>query len=613
MDEEIINSCPAALLGTSSSLFLNLINALLIARCRFSPSAQYPTDYGSKLRDGDRFDFIVVGAGSAGSVVASRLSENPKWKVLLLEAGSYPSSDSEVPSLAYHLQSSKEDWQYKSEPSANLRLKKRQRAPRGKGLGGSSLINYIVYSRGNRYDYDGWSKAGNVGWDYDSVTQYFRKHENVHGTDENRYGRGGELNITKYEEKEPVMVKMIDAYKEMGYSHDYSEEKPLGSFSGMFSVWEGKRQNTAKAFLGEKVKNRSNLFVALNAQVSKLLVDSDSIKGVEVRLNDILLKIYAEKEVILSAGSVNSPQILMNSGIGPKTHLEDLGIKVVKDLKVGENLQDHIGLFALYYTVDKSATKLDFRVNQVDMVYEYFMHSKGLLADLISTFVAFVNPKNDSNVHSLQIYTWLQPRYFFNDPSAEVAMDAFELHQNIRHTLKEASQNSHILQFPIILSFPKSRGRILLNSNDSFDAPLIFPNYLSNEEDVSKLKDGIRFMQTLMKTKAMEAYNPKFLRYFLDDCKDFIFDTDEYWDCMIRNLVRTDYHLVGTCKMGPKSDSDAVVDPRLRVYGLKGVRVIDGSIIPTILSANTNGPIMMIGEKGSDMIKEDWAKKIDEL
>ncbi|KAK5638077.1 hypothetical protein RI129_012372 [Pyrocoelia pectoralis] len=600
--EGIVNSCSGSPQGTTASLFLTLTSALLTSQCEFSSNDQYLPEY-NELRDGEEFDFIIVGAGTAGSVVANRLSENPNWRILVLEAGTYPSADSEVPSLTFHLQNTDEDWQYQAEPSEQLRFKNKTRCPCGKGLGGSSLLSYMMYFSGTRHDFDTWSYDGNEGWNYSSVSHHFKKFENIEG---NGDGQKGELRLSQLVRSEPIIPHLINAYGELGYNNEYNAEKPLGIANSYFTIANGRRYNTAKAFLGQTVRNRPNLHLVLNAHVTKVLIDSQlHVEGVEVRLKGKFRKIFAKNEVILSAGAVNSPQILMNSGIGPKSHLNSLGIKVIKDLRVGENLQDHIVYTGLFYKLDQSALN-PIVGTKIDDIYQYLSHGTGKLASLGINLSAFVNSTKNADSPSLQILHRLVNANSFNRTDAEIAIDALQLPDNITDTIRDTNRNSHTGQFLIGLSYPKSRGKVTLRSSDPFDKPLVYPNYLGNNDDVATFIEGIRFVQRLVKTKHLERYHLEPLTYSLGDCHEFTFDTDEYWDCSVRNLVRTLYHLVGTCKMGPNHDPDAVVNSRLKVHGLQGLRVIDASIMPSIVGPNPLGAIILIGEKGSQMIKSDW-------
>ncbi|KAB0791306.1 hypothetical protein PPYR_03106 [Photinus pyralis] len=598
------NSCCGSSNGTIASLFLTLVNTIAASKCSLGALDNYPPDYGPHLRDGDSFDFIVVGAGSAGSVVASRLSENPNWKVLLIEAGAYPSAESEVPGLLLQLQNTDIDWKYRCEPSEHVRFRKQTSCPRGKGLGGTSLINYMVYTRASHADYNNWATSGNGGWGPESLMPLYDRLENFQGGN-------GQLSVTRRESNEPIIPSLMEAYDELGYTRDNNDGDCLGRSSGIFTVSNGRRQNVAKAYL--QVKGRPNLFVTLNSQVSKLLIGpSLHVRGVEVRSGSRLLTVHSKKEVILSAGAVSSPQILMHSGIGPKAHLQGVGITVRKALPVGDNLQDHVALPGLYYKLDKSALPTPFKEINFDHVYEYLVHAKGPLTSLGTDFFGFVNPKNDSAQHTLEVCHFLIPQKFLTFPNMHLT-DVFDLPKSLADTLAKVNEDSPITCLLPILSYPQSRGRVRLRSGDPFDAPLILTNYLSASKDVDSLIEGVRFVQKMMRTEALARYKPKFIRFDLPDCDGRDFDSDAYWDCVIRNFVRTAYHLSGTCKMGPARDPQAVVDSRLRVHGVEGLRVVDGSIMPTIVGVHTNAPIIVIGEKGAQMIREDWQEERSEL
>ncbi|KAF2881941.1 hypothetical protein ILUMI_24238 [Ignelater luminosus] len=608
----IINTCPADTLAPPAShLFFTLINTLLASQCALGPEGRYPPDYGNALHDGDEFDFIIVGSGSAGAVVANRLSQVKDWKVLLLEAGSYPSAISEIPQLYYSLQHTPEDWQPQMEPSKTccLGLKdKKCLFPRGKVLGGSSTLNAMLYVRGNSKDYNGWAEAGNIGWDYESVLKQYNKFEGCQ--DPNcplLYGKNGELELTRYKYQEPMRDILEDAYKELGYYQEFSEEKPIGLWDHFVSINKGTRFSTAKSFI-ERIKDRKNLYVALNAQVSKLIVNKldKTVLGVELKINETTLKIKAKKEVILSAGTVNSPQILMNSGIGPKDHLDSLGIDRVTNLRVGENLQNHV-TFALVINIDKSVVKSKSSSDKLDDTYQYFMHKNGPLSTVgLLNFVGFINTRNSSIFPDLQLFHIVIGS---NDPhSLSAIQHSLNFPDELLKIFQEHNKHNSILLLTATVINPKSRGKILLRSTDPFDKPMIFPNYLSDEnnEDLELLLTGIKLLKKLLHTKPFTEYKARLVEYTLPNCKEYDFDTDEFWRCAIRNVGNHLSHLVGTCKMGPEDDPSAVVDPRLRVHGIKGVRVIDGSVMPTITSGNTNAPIIMIGEKGAELIKEDW-------
>uniref|UniRef100_A0A1Y1L2I8 Glucose-methanol-choline oxidoreductase N-terminal domain-containing protein n=1 Tax=Photinus pyralis TaxID=7054 RepID=A0A1Y1L2I8_PHOPY len=611
------NPCASTpLTGAPGHMFAALINTLMASQCLLSTSGLYPTDHGPQLKDGDEFDFIVVGAGSAGSVVASRLSENANWKVLLIEAGGYPSSASEVPLTGFHSLRGVEDWNYEVERSSTACAGLHEQKctwPRGKGLGGSGILNAMLYLRGHRRDFDSWAEEGNIGWDYDSVLRYYKKFEDLQGSEDERMGKGGELKLTRYTSYQPIRSTLMDAYKELGYG-EYTEEKPIGFFDAYTNIWEGARFSAAKAFLPQ-TKNRQNFHLALNAQVSRVLVDENRhVTGVEVRINNNILKLKSRKEVVLSGGSVNSPQILMNSGIGPAGHLNAIGIPLVHNLKVGQNLQDHLIFHGILAQVADDVDPPPAQ-DMIDIIYLYFKSKTGPLAQSgVENLQFFFNTKNSSEYPNVQLYYSVIDKERSANSRA-LLRKLMNLPDELLQTVGECSQNSNCLMMSISLSHPKSVGQILLRSSDPFDPPKIIANYLGDDkgEDYQVMLEAIRFYQSLLKTEAFARYKPKPAHGDILNCRQYRPDSDEYWRCALRNIGTTVYHPVGTCKMGPETDRDAVVDPRLRVHGMRGVRVIDASIMPKIVSCNTNAPAIMIGEKGADMIREDWQNRHTEL
>ncbi|KAF5272026.1 hypothetical protein FQR65_LT05007 [Abscondita terminalis] len=607
-------ACPNAFSGLAGQSFAAFINTLMAAQCALVTNEVYPSNYAPHLKDGDEFDFIVVGAGSAGSVIANRLSENPKWKILLIEAGDYPSITSEVPKLFHALWHSEEDWHYTIEPTETACMglnNKRCACPRGKALGGSSTVNAMIYVRGNRKDYDNWAAQGNEGWDYDSVLPYFKKIEDLQGFEDERMGKGGEFKITKpIHENNPRDI-ILEAYKELGFG-EYTEENPRGYVDLYANIYQGTRYSAAKAFV-QPLKNRKNVFLVMNAQVSRVLLTPDlTATGVEMRIKDQLLTVKATKEVILSAGSVNSPQILMNSGIGPEAHLQELNIPVAKNLKVGENLQDHVWFYGPALKLGPNAIPEITQAQIMDDLYEYTMYKTGTFSkSAVQNFVLFLDPKNNTNYPTLQLYYAAYPK---NDPQRTLKTTRliFNLPQELLQPIEEINKESNLLYFLSSLSYPKSTGKILLRSKDPFDAPKIFTNYFSDKggEDLKTMLDSVRFLQKVAKTKAFGAYEPEMVYMDFENCRGYEVDSDDYWKCAFKNIGSTLYHLAGTCKMGPKDDPTAVVDSRLRVYGVKALRVVDASIIPSMISCNINAATLMIGQRASEMIIEDWSKRL---
>lgn len=516
--------------------------------------------------------------------------------------------------MLYTMQGQDVDWQYKTQPSDDYCLgytNQQCNWPRGKALGGSSILNAMLYVRGNKQDYDNWSNLGNIGWDYDNVLKYFKELENV--PDEynlKNFGKNGYQPLTKYDSNESVKNTIKEAARELGYPDNINQEG-LGFYETLQTIQNGIRMNAAKAFL-EPIKNRPNLYVVTNAHVVQIILENKKVKGVKAVIENKEVTVLSKKEVIVSAGAVNSPQILMLSGIGPKEHLKKVNIKPVLDLPVGENLQDHLIFLGILAKLDQSAMRPLGPREKLDELYKYFMYREGDLATIsVTNLIGFINTKMNSNYPNMQYHI------VSNNPKDDfILLEILRcsgFNQASASSFLEANENhvtAHII--PTLLN-PKSKGKILLNSSNPFEKPLIYPNYLLEKEDVEIMLEGIRFAEKLIESKAFKKHNAELTNVFIPNCDQYKFRSDDYWICALRNLASTIYHPVGTCKMGPKSDKKAVVGPRLKVYGIEGLRVIDASIMPNIVSGNTHAPSMMIGLKGAKMIVEDWNGKRDEL
>lgn len=566
------------------------------------------------------YDFIIIGAGSAGAVVANRLTEISKWRVLLLEAGPDENEISDVPSLAAYLQLSKLDWQYKTEPSKSSCLgmkNNRCNWPRGKVLGGSSVLNYMLYVRGNRNDYDHWEALGNPGWGYKEVLKYFKKSEdnrNPYLAKNKYHGRGGYLTVQESPWRSPLVAAFVEAGTEIGYENrDVNGEKQAGFMMAQGTIRRGSRCSTAKAFL-RPIRLRKNFHLSMNSHVTKLDIDPSTMRAshVEFMKNGKIFKVKAKREIILAAGAINTPQIMMLSGIGPKAHLEEKGIKVLKDLPVGQNMQDHVGVGGLSFLVDKPVAIVQDRFNPTSITYQYVLRERGPMTTLGGVEgLAFVNTKYaNKTVDWPDIQFHMAPASLSSDNGARVKQ-VLGLKESLYKDVFQPIANKDAWTIMPLLLRPRSRGWVKLRSSNPFHYPLMDPQYFSDPFDAKTIIEGAKIALKVAEAKVFKQFGSRLWRKPLPNCKQFEFLSDEYLDCHARTISMTIYHPCGTTKMGPAWDSEAVVDPRLRVYGIRGLRVIDASVMPTISSGNTNAPVIMIGEKGADLIKEDWLTNPD--
>lgn len=528
------------------------------------------------------FDYIIIGAGSAGCILANRLSENPQIRVLLLEAGG-PDSDPRIaiPAAYGELHRSKIDWGFSTEPQTQLN-NRRIYLPRGKTLGGSSSTNAMAYVRGNAEDYNDWAKLGNKGWSFEEVLPYFKKSENNEQIHNGFHGQGGLLNVTFSKEfKTPLADAFVEACSRLGIpkNEDYNGARQEGASLLQFTIKNQSRHSAADAFLRPATK-RPNLKVLTKVHVHSIIIENDKAVGVKyLRGQNNTEIIRANQEVILSAGSFASPTILMLSGLGHQESLKLQGIECKKHLPgVGQNLQDH-----LFVPITSSIHQLLGQnhhlkpLNKLKGLAQYLLTKKGPLTigPLEASAFWMSDASPDRVDYQLHFSSAFADNYDvdFYDLSTFPRTDGFTI-------------------LPTLLR-PKSRGYVGLRSANPLDTPLIQPHFLEAEEDWKVLLESSKKAIEIMESDVFAPYRKKMS--FIDSRS-----SDEEIVQHIKQFVETVYHPVSTCKMG--SDEMAVVDAELKVYGIDGLRVVDASIMPTIVSGNTNAPVYMIAEKAADMI-----------
>ncbi|MBV8186249.1 MAG: GMC family oxidoreductase N-terminal domain-containing protein [Alphaproteobacteria bacterium] len=530
----------------------------------------------------ESFDYVIVGAGSAGSVLANRLSEDRAVSVCVLEAGPrdwHPFIH--IPAgFIYTRVDPRLNWLYKSEPSEWTDWRAIA-APRGKTLGGSSSINGHIYNRGQRLDFDGWAQRGNRGWGYADVLPYFRRTERRMGGEELFRGRDGQLPVTDFEWRDPLCEAFIEGAVQMGIprNQDYNGAKQAGVSYVQRTIEHGLRKSAARGYL-HPAMNRQNLTVRTFAHATEIVLEGKRAVAVRYRRggrDGTPLEVRARREVILSCGAVNSPQLLQVSGIGPVPLLKSLGIEVKLALPgVGENLRDHYT--ARLVARVKNATTINERSKGLRLageVLKYAVARRGILA--LNPTPIYVFWKSDLDVDNCDLQLSFTPGSY---------------KEGVESTLDD---------FPAITAAawqqrPDSTGYVRVQSSDAFAYPVIQPNYLAVESDRQVLLAGMRIARRLLMSKPLSRY------YDGEEFPGPQVQTDDELIAAARQRGTSAFHLMGTCRMAPEDDPTAVVDDQLQVHGLEGLRVVDASIMPTMPSANLNASVLMIAEKGADMI-----------
>ncbi|HET7873671.1 MAG TPA: choline dehydrogenase [Terriglobales bacterium] len=524
------------------------------------------------------YDYIIIGAGSAGCVLANRLSEDPKTKVLLLEAGGPDNrKEIQIPVAFSKLFKTACDWAYYTEPEPQLENRNLY-WPRGKVLGGSSSINAMIYIRGHRYDYDHWRDLGNPGWSYSDVLPLFMRSEKHQDGDSPYHGAAGPLCVCNLRSVNPLAQAFLEAAEQSGYKRnpDFNGESQEGF--GLYQVTQsqGKRCSAAAAFL-KPAMSRPNLTVRTDVQVFDIIFEGRRAVAVSLQQGSGSTQEHAEREIILCAGAIGSPHLLMLAGIGPAGHLRSIDIPVLCDLPgVGSNLQDHLAVPVVYGCTQPITLQ---NAETLSNLARYLVFKDGMLTSNVAEAGGFVTTHSEAPAPDLQFH--FGPGYYVDHGFQKIKDHAFTLG-------------------PTLIR-PHSRGRLTLRSSNPLDAPLLRANYLADPRDAEVMLKGVKLARRLAAGKAFDAYRGAELLPG-PNAQD-----DKALAQHIAKYGATLYHPVGTCKMG--SDNMAVVDSELRVHGVEGLRVADASVMPTVIGGNTNAPTIMIAEKAAELIRSGAAKR----
>ncbi|CAG9584305.1 unnamed protein product [Danaus chrysippus] len=560
----------------------------------------------ANIADGSSFDFIVVGGGTAGSTLAARLSEMQQT-VLLIEAGDDPPQDSNIPAYKDSLKRAVFDWNFTTTNdyySSQALYDGVQVQPRAKMLGGCGSINDMIYSRGFPADYEEWASMIGEEWGWSNVLEYFKKSERLTDPRILRYpelaelhGRDGEIEVSGSDDAPLNVQKFLEAFREVGFNFVKDMTNPSSIGVGRFShtIRNGKRDSSLTALLN-KAASRPNLFVLKRALVTKIIIRNNTAHGVRVLLeNNTEVQYLANREVIVTAGTFNTPKLLLLSGIGPREQLTDLNIPLVVDLPVGENLHDHT-MVLMYFAAESGTCNIDEKSLYMDTI-RYLYDGSGMLSKTseVGAYISF-NTSN-KNVPDFAIYPSCMP---VNTEFYESCRSVLNLSPHICSKIQEVNKRYEIFTLSVVNLKPNSRGRVQLKSADPLDSPRIYSGTFSDPSDLTYYPDAIRKALSVIKTSYFRSKNAFPLDFSLKKC--ILLSDDERLKCIAKNTAMTAWHSVGTAPMG------TVLDSKLRVKGVSGLRVADASSMPKVIRGNTNSPVVMIAERAADFIKEAVGK-----
>ncbi|KAJ0175500.1 hypothetical protein K1T71_008659 [Dendrolimus kikuchii] len=574
-----------------------------------------PKGYTNQL---DEYDYVIIGGGTAGSVVAARLSEDkPRASVLVIEAGKPEMVLSDIPALAQYLQLTDYTWPYSAQHQTGVCLgSEEQRCywPRGKALGGTSVTNFMLYTRGRPQDWDRIAAAGNYGWSHDDILKYYIK---IERTEVKKYknasyrGRDGPLTIENVPFRTGLVEAFLQAGRNLGHpTVDYNSPNELGFGYIQTTTNKGHRMSAAKAYL-HPIKRRKNLHILTEARATKIIIEPTTKRAyaVEYIKDDIKHTVRCRREIVLSAGPIASPQLLMLSGVGPEDHLKILGIPVMSNRPVGRTLYDHISFPGVIFRLNTTnASLLEPKIATLPNLMQWLQFGDGLMTTPGAVeAIGYIKTAISDDPEPVPDIELISMGGSFTLDAGGNIRKAWKITDKTYYTSYGSLSGLDTWSALPMLLHPKSKGYLELRDTNPLSHPKLYARYLTEPQDMATMIEAIKYIIKLGESEPFKKYGPVLHQAEFPSCQTYDFGSDAYWECALRTMVISLHHQVATCKMGTADDPSAVVDPELRVYGVEGLRVVDTSIIPMPISAHTSAPAYVIGEKGSDMIKNTWS------